>query len=318
MSHLAVRRFGPFSVFQIRTAAPKAEVMGADPAEAVDRIGRMERAKTREEVVAGVAEITFWWLTTRRQKLVELQHESMAVNPFMAPLLMSLGGMFDFEELAEYLVGGHSLQGNATGFGKLVDEKILPRVFETTKLDRAFRRSTPPYERSKYDEIDHIVWHGDKKALLSVKAGRWTIQLTMAVQLNHAFAHIKSDIENGVLDADEIVVGVFYGSADGLTDKYRIIRGINTGATHDVEDLTDLVRVVTGNDFWTWLNFGEPSTQEWVMDGILQGRTQAEEAFPDLRDLGFRYRERFVETYAEFVNAQGEIDWQGILKKING
>lgn len=278
----------------------------------------MERPKTQEEIVNGVAEITFWWLKTRRQKLVELQHESMAVNPFMAPLLMSLGGMFDFDELAEYLVGGHSLQGNSTGFGKLVDEKILPRVFETTKLDRAFRQSTHPYELSQYDEIDHIVSHGDRKALLSLKAGRWTIQLTMAVQLNHSFAHIQKDLKNGELDVDEIVVGVFYGDAEGLTDKYRIIRGINTGATHDVEDLTDLVRVVTGYEFWAWLNFDELSTQTWVMDGILEGRARAEKTFPDLRELGLKYRERFVDTYAEFVNAEGEIHWHGILKKING
>ena len=51
----------------------------------------------------------------------------MEVNPFMAPLIAALHGHVDFTEVAEFLIGGHFAIGHATGFGKLVDEKITSR-----------------------------------------------------------------------------------------------------------------------------------------------------------------------------------------------
>ena len=104
----------------------------------------------------------------------------MSVNPFMAPLVMGMHGFDGFAETASFMMGGHLATGHATGFGKLVDEKILPNVFGTVKLSAAFRSAHKPYQMSVFDEIDHIVTGpGGKANLLCLKAGRWTIQLTM-------------------------------------------------------------------------------------------------------------------------------------------
>ncbi len=65
------------------------------------------------------------------------------------------------------------------------------------------------------------------KELLSLKAGKWTIQLTMAMQLNTSFNEI---ITNHPGLCKKIIVGVFYGKADDLTDKYEILRGIKPGS----------------------------------------------------------------------------------------
>ncbi len=129
-----------------------------------------------------------------------------------------------------------------------------------------------PWNDPLFDEIDHIVKRPSGEVyLLSQKAGRWTIQLTMAVQLNRSFAKLVEMRAAGKIQFTKIVVGVFYGKTHTLTDKYDLIRGINRGARHEVKNLAKEVEVYAGRDFWTWLNDGEAQTQEWVMLGILLG-----------------------------------------------
>ena len=99
-------------------------------------------ARTREEVIAGVATEVLRFIRNRRAKLEGLRHETMAVNPFLNPLIMEMNGYESLEELTDFLVGGHLLDGHATGFGKLVDERIVPNVFGTIKLSGPFAGKT--------------------------------------------------------------------------------------------------------------------------------------------------------------------------------
>ncbi len=237
------------------------------------------------------------------------------------PLIFGIHQFKDFDELAEFLVAAHLSTGYATGFGKLIDEKILPQVFGTTKLDKATRR-TAPLSMSAFDEIDHIIPSADKRSakLLSLKAGRWTIQLTMAVQLNKAFEELlklRDSNQLGKFTFDEIAVGVFYGTKDTLTDKYDILRGINRGANHDVTDLTAHVHIYAGREFWAWLNGGEQQTQEWVLEGITQGFQVAEKSLGSLEKLLAEFRKEFSQQFQFAVRPDSSIDWEAIIKKIN-
>ena len=162
---------------------------------------------------------------------------------------------------------------------------------------------------------------GKPGKLLSLKAGRWTIQLTMAVQLNKAFeelVELRDSKKLGRFTFDEIAVGVFYGTKDTLTDKYDILRGINRGANHDVTDLTKDVHVYAGREFWAWLNGGEQQTQEWVLEGIIQGFSEAEKTIGSLGKLLAGYRKEFSKQFQPFVRPDHTIDWQAIIRKING
>lgn len=273
-------------------------------------------------VVQGVSAQIVWWMGERYKKLSELRHETMSVNPFLVPLIFGIHDFKNFDELAEFLVAAHLSTGYATGFGKLIDEKILPQVFGTVKLDKATRR-TPPLQMSMFDEIDHLIPPsiGGKCKLLSLKAGRWTIQLTMAVQLNKSFQElIASNSQNKLGNAsfDEIAVGVFYGTADTLTDKYDILRGINRGANHDVADLTNDVHVYAGREFWAWLNDGEDDTQDWVLQGILEGSSAAEKQLGSLTGLLDGFRHEFSQQFQSYIRPDSSVDWQGIIRKVNG
>ena len=144
----------------------------------------------REDIVQGVANQATWWLGERLKKLNLERHDTMEVNPFMAPLISALHGHTSFEDLAEFLIVGHFAIGHATGFGKLVDEKILPSVFNTQKLDRKFRSSNATLKLACFDNIDHIVSRKGKTFLLSQKASKWTIQLGQACPSSEHFAQI--------------------------------------------------------------------------------------------------------------------------------
>lgn len=171
----------------------------------------------------------------------------MSINPFIMPFLFDYHDLKNLDELVGLIIAGHLMTGHATGFGKLIDEKILPNVFGTIKLDASYRKATVPFADSCFDEVDHYLIREDgSRQLLSLKAGKWTIQLTMAVQLNAAFHEILSAHRDIV---DEIVVGVFYGKKEDLTDKYDILRGVNRGANHDVVDITRHVNVYSGREF---------------------------------------------------------------------
>lgn len=269
----------------------------------------------REHVVRSTAKWTAWWIEQRKAKLRQHMTESMSVNPFLLPILYDLHCVSQLEQLFELTVGSHLMTGHNTGFGKLIDEKVLPNVFQTTKLDAAFRRRESVYRSSCFDEIDHLVHRPSGGIeLLSLKAGRWTIQLTMAVQLNKAFEDILTRYPSRY---EGIVVGVFYGRYDDLTDKYDILRGINRGKNHDVTDLTDHVHVYAGRDFWTWLNEGQTATQHWILAGIRQGLADSDSRREcDL--LLQSFKDQILQAYSAYELPTGDINWEQLLTDING
>src|SRR6185312_5105032 len=94
----------------------------------------------RATVVGIVKDEACWMIKNRVEKLRDALTESMSVSPFLIPILSYLHQNANFGELGELLVVGHLMVGHFTSFGKLVDEKILPRAFKTRKLDAAFRK----------------------------------------------------------------------------------------------------------------------------------------------------------------------------------
>jgi len=269
----------------------------------------------RQDVRDGTKRWVKWWIGQRLAKLEGQLSETMAVNPFLMPFLFEFHGMGSFNDLIGMLVAGHLLVGHNTGFGKLIDEKILPDVFGTTRLSSEYRRRQPPFAESCFDEIDHIVRRDDGATeLLSLKAGRWTIQLTMAVQLNTAFNRILAEFGG---TCDRIVVGVSYGKRETLTDKFDILRGINRGAPHDVTDLTDRVFVYAGKDFWQWLSGGIPETQDWVLEGIM-GALEEVQPRGITRGLLDEYVDSVTAKYEQPSGSQLMMSWVELLHEING
>ncbi|MCE3006763.1 MAG: restriction endonuclease [Bacteroidetes bacterium] len=275
----------------------------------------MNTKKNKEEVVNKVA-IEIEALLIRRIRKLEKEISSfLNINPFLMSALRDIHELKNLDDLANFLFISHMASGHATSFGKTIDEKILPNVFGTIKLDSVQRRKRK-MNSSAYNEIDHIVNpHSDTDwCLLSVKAGPWTIQDASAHSLYSAFKQI-GDFN---LYGKEIVVGVFYGNESSLTNKYEILRGINPRQQSQFVVL-DYVRVLAGKDFWSWLNGGEERTQEWVLEGTQVGSSKVlssnEDVAKIVRNAPERLKYELQEKYD--LDFDSEIDWLKILFAIN-
>jgi len=275
----------------------------------------MSALVSKDSIIEIVRKETSWMVEQRMNKLQEELHSSMSISPFLLPILYDLHHANNFAELGELLLAGHLMIGHFTSFGKLIDEKVLPKVWGTKKLDAKFRDSTTPFKESCFNDIDHLVPRIDAKpVLLSLKSSRWTINLSAAKELNTAFYEL---LERHLDEYDEIIVGVFNGTQEGLSDKYDILRGINRGKVHDVKDITSHVKVLAGRHFWSWMNGGEMATQDWILDGILEGLrdVNCREA---CRELLVNYATAFNRSYEQHLNQDGTINWYGLLSEING
>jgi len=98
--------------------------------------------KTKHDVVKDVKKWAKWWILQRKKKLEEQLNETMSINPFMMPFLFDYHNLKSLDELVDLVIASHLMTGHATGFGKLIDEKILPNVFGTVKLDSNYNLSS--------------------------------------------------------------------------------------------------------------------------------------------------------------------------------
>ncbi len=266
-------------------------------------------------VISKVSELVTWWIKQRTQKILQAEHGTMEVNPFLAPLICALHGLDSADELADFITAGHFYIGHGTGFGKLIDEKILPQAFGTHKLDKAYRLANGLTDPA-FDDIDQIVTKPNGKFLLSQKASKWTIQLGQAMGLNRSFKTLLELREKGAIEFDKIVVGVFYGHGDDLTDKYRLLRGIVTGAKHDVVDISDDVEVYAGREFWAWLA-DDGRGQEWIMAGIYQAVLTAREDSDQSKDSTDVTNRVTAGMLSQIGDVYSEADWIAFINVVN-
>lgn len=269
--------------------------------------------QSKDFIINNVAALVSDFIKRRLEKIQKDISSFLNVNPFLLSALRDFHSFKRIQDLADFLFIAHMSQGHATGFGKLVDEKILPQVFGTVKLTEKERKSRK-LTAAAYNEIDHIVNPNSSTewSLLSLKAGAWTIQDTAAHNLYNAFKQI-GDFQ---VFGKEIVVGVFYGNKNSLTNKYDILKGINPRQQNQFVELNH-VRVLAGKDFWTWLNGDEEETQLWVLEGTRQG---SEIAFKknnnsNVQNAPQKLAIELSEKYGLLLDK--EIDWSRLLIAVN-
>lgn len=268
---------------------------------------------SEDDIINGTATETSLFLARRLRKLRTEISGVLNINPFLMCALQDFHQISDQMSLAQFMLNWHLGNGHATGFGKMIDEKLLPNVFKTTRLDSTFRHQHP-YNTDPFDDIDHLVQRRDGEYRLSLKASGWTIQYGQAMGLYRNFQALGA--QN--LEGAGVVVGVFYGHKGLLTDKYRIVRGENVRRQEILTKL-NYVQVKAGAEFWTWLNDDEAATQDWVMRGIIKGVTDFSSSNPTMAEIVGGASALLVrELRAKYsLPTDGSIDWLMLLHAVN-
>lgn len=268
---------------------------------------------TKSHIVSEVSQQTYDFLSRRAKKVEKHISGILNINPFMMRALQELHSFDSVKSMSEFLFVSHLAGGHATAFGKMVDEKLLPKVFNTTKLSAKVRQEQN-FLASAFDDIDHLVTRNDGEYLLSLKASAWTIQHAQAMQLYTNFKKI-GDFH---LYRNGIVVGVFYGNTKALTNKYSILRGVNPRHQEEFVELK-YVSVKAGKDFWAWLNNDEPDTQDWILEGIDEGANKYFSDNPKAKEFITNGPQKLANELAQKykMSTTGTINWLYLLHAIN-
>lgn len=268
---------------------------------------------SQDAVVQGVSAEVHAFLSRRVATVKTKISGVLNVNPFMLRAIKEVHSFSNLFSMTRYMFTTHLGSGDATAFGKMIDEKVLPTVFHTIRLG-AVERRRQNMVASPFDDVDHVVEQPDGEFLLSLKASAWSIQHAQAMRLYDSFKAI-GDFH---LQRSGIVVGVFYGTSRDLTNKYSILRGADHKHTQQHVPL-DYVTVKAGKDFWSWLNEDIPETEDWVMQGTIAGaqlyfseNPEAEALFRDgPRKLALELAEKYK------IDAQAVVDWFQLLHAVN-
>lgn len=164
------------------------------------------------------------------QAMTDVASTDVNINPFLMLALAPAYNIFSPFEAAEYAQIAKLPHGDATAFGRYVEEKVFP-IFGTRK----------PPEKAKnprvYSSIDQELTVDRKRYLLTLKSGPWTMNQAHANEMIQTFPEIRA--QSGC----DLIIGITYGKKDRINNKPQLVRA-NTG---------DYVHVLVGQDLWEFV-----------------------------------------------------------------
>lgn len=164
------------------------------------------------------------------RELIDATSLDINVNPFLMLALAPAYNIFSPFEAAEYIQSSKLHHGDATAFGKFIEDKILP----------PFGVTRPPEkddDRSLFSSIDIETTVEGSRYLLSLKSGPWTMNQAHANEMIAAFPRIHE--QTGA----DIVIGIFYGRRERLNNKPGLVEK-GTGP---------YVHTLVGHEFWEFM-----------------------------------------------------------------
>jgi len=190
----------------------------------------------------GIVEETDLLLERRLVKvreLVNVKSSDVNINPFLMLALAPAYNIFSPFEAAEHIQNSKLHHGDATAFGKFIEDKILPPF-------GVMRPAEKDADPDLYSPIDVEARVEGSRYLLSLKSGPWTMNQAHANEMIASFPEIHDRT------GDQIVIGIVYGVRERLNNKPALVER-NTGAyTH----------TLVGHEFWEFITGVRNAHQE--------------------------------------------------------
>ncbi|HKT82997.1 MAG TPA: PmeII family type II restriction endonuclease [Solirubrobacterales bacterium] len=218
----------------------------------------------------GIVEETDQLLERRLRKvreLVDARSSDININPFLMLALAPAYNIFSPFEAAEYIQNSKLHHGDATAFGKFIEDKILP----------PFGVTRPP-EKDKapdlYSSIDIEATVEGARYFLSLKSGPWTMNQSHANEMISAFPAIHDQTGR------DIVIGIVYGVRERLNNKPALVEKSTGPYTH----------TLVGHEFWEFITGVRDAHKE-----IFKAIRTAQARFAE-RHGGKTYFEQLIEA----------------------
>lgn len=220
----------------------------------------VESALTRTELSDEMPPAIYEAVVTESLAFIERRFASMQetravseknnLNPFLMLLMAPAYNVFSPFEVAEYLQNAKMPHGDATAFGKFVEDRIFPLFGVISPPEKAM-------DRPLFSPIDAEITVDGTRYLTSWKSGPWTMNQSHANEMLNRFPSIHT--QTGC----EIILGIIYGTEKQLNNKPALVRR-GTGP---------YVHVLVGAELWEFVT-GVRDAHMKVLDAIreAQGR----------------------------------------------
>ena len=203
----------------------------------------------------------------KARELVDAKSSDVNLNPFLMLALAPAYNIFSPFEAAEYLQNSKLHHGDATAFGKFIEDKILPPF----GVSRPAEKDEDPH---LYSPIDVETTVDGKRYLLSLKSGPWTMNQAHANEMINRFPEIHDRT------GDSLIIGIVYGTRERLNNKPQLVeRG--TG---------DYTHTLIGHEFWEFVTGVRDAHKE-----IFRAIRAAQGKFSD-RHGGQTFYEQMIEA----------------------
>lgn len=225
-------------------------------------------AKMPQDQFDAVVEQTLLFIERRFNSLQGLVAvEQTNINPFLMLAMAPAYNIFSPFEAAEYLQNAKMPHGDATAFGKFVEDCLFP-IFGVIPVDE---KKT---EKTLYSAIDGRLTVEGTPYLATWKSGPWTMNQSHANEMVRTFPEIHA------LTGDTIILGIFYGTPRQLNNKPAYVHQRTGG----------YFQVLIGSELWEFITGVRDAHME-----VLRAIRKAQQQFA-IAHGGKTFNEHMIET----------------------
>jgi hypothetical protein len=170
------------------------------------------------------------------QRLTSVASKEVNINPFLMLAMAPAYNIFTPFEVAEYAQNAKMPHGDATAFGRFVEERIFP-IFGSARPPEKVSATIDNAQSRLFSSIDAELNVEGTRYLATYKSGPWTINQSHAHEMIANFPQIHE--QTGC----DIVIGITYGSRDRVNNKPRYVE----------RETGPFVHTLVGQDLWEFI-----------------------------------------------------------------
>lgn len=229
------------------------------------------------------------------REMTDVNSVNVNINPFLMLAMAPAYNIFSPFEAAEYVQNSKLPHGDATAFGKFVEDRIFPIFGAKTPKEKNTSATA-----NLWSPIDKEIEIAGVRFLLTLKAGPWTMNQDHAHNMIARFPEIRDTT------GCDIVIGITYGTPGSLNNKpAMVVRG--TG---------DYVHTLVGKELWEFVT-GVTDAHKWVFRAIRQAQKEFAQAhggktfFEHVVEARLQLAESFRQAF-NLVGAEDDM-WERIF-----
>lgn len=209
----------------------------------VDLKRKSHLPKMLDDQFDSVVEVARGLLDRRFEKVRQLNDvasKDVNINPFLMLAMSPAYNIFSPYEAAEYAQNAKLPHGDATAFGKFVEDGIFPIFGATHPAEKPRGRADAqarPGDARLFSPIDGEITVEGHRYLMTYKSGPWTMNQSHANEMVANFPEVHART------SCDIIIGITYGTRERVNNKPGLV----------MERTGSYVHTLVGRPLWEFI-----------------------------------------------------------------